>query len=217
MQNDRNIARLAVLLEEETLDEPTPVTMFAHGPPTFRRESPMYLRTLSKLYGRWLLRRNPVAFARYRGVQVGDGCRLLGLRPGTFGSEPYLVRLGDRVTVTGGVQFVTHDGGVWVLRKQFPDIDVFAPIDIGSNVFIGYGAIILPGARVGDNVVIGAGSLVRGSVPSDTVVAGVPARHVATLDAYSERALARALHVRSYAPAAKKAFLLNHFYAKRKQ
>jgi len=63
-----------------------------------------------------------------------------------FGSEPYLVRLGDHVSITAGVKFISHDGGVWVFRDRFPELDVFGPITVGSNVFIGINALIMPGS-----------------------------------------------------------------------
>src|SRR3954454_364631 len=94
----------------------------------------------------WLaIRRDAAQWARSIGVVVGTGSRLIDCDRRTFGSEPYLVTIGDHVTVTSGVRFITHDGGVWVLREKHPDIDFIAPISIGSNVFIGLDALILPG------------------------------------------------------------------------
>ena len=55
------------------------------------------------------------------------------------------------------------------------------PVEIGSGTWIGHGAIVLPGATIGRNVVIGAGSVVRGTVPDHCVVVGVPARVVRRL------------------------------------
>jgi acetyltransferase-like isoleucine patch superfamily enzyme len=89
-----------------------------------------------------------------------SGCR--------FSSEPYLITLGDRVSATR-VRFETHDGGVWVARSAHPQIDMVKPIVVGSNVFLGYGAIIMPGVTIGDNVVIGAGAVVTRDIPANSV------------------------------------------------
>jgi acetyltransferase-like isoleucine patch superfamily enzyme len=56
------------------------------------------------------------------------------------------------------------------------------PVSIGSGSWIGHGAVILPGTAIGRNVVVGAGSVVRGTVPDHAVVAGVPARVVRRLE-----------------------------------
>ena len=140
----------------------------------------------------WRLDR--VRQARALGVRVGCDCRIYDCH---FGSEPYLITIGDHVTITAGVQFCTHDGGVWVFRKEYPDIDVFAPIRVGNNVFIGAYSILLPGAVVGDNCVIGAGSVVAGEIPANCVAAGAPARVVRSLEEYRSRSLARAVHIRN--------------------
>lgn len=156
-------------------------------------------------------RRDPVRFARALGVDVGERCRLLGVTSGTFGSEPYLISLGDHVTVTGGVRFVTHDGGVWILRDEDPDLDVLGKITVGSNVFIGLNTVILPGVTIGDNVVIGAGSVVVRDIPNDSIAAGVPARVVSNLDGYRRRAKEIGLPTKRMSPKEKRQFLLRHF------
>jgi acetyltransferase-like isoleucine patch superfamily enzyme len=116
-----------------------------------------------------------------------------------------LVTLGDHVTVTAGVNFVTHDGGVWVLRQEFPSVDVVGEIVVGDNCFIGLRAILLPGVTVGDNCVIAAGAVVNRDIPDGSIAAGVPARVVSSLADYRERALAKAIHVRGLPPSQKRA------------
>lgn len=171
----------------------------------------MLKRMLVFLHKRWQIKRDPVGYARSIGVSVGERCRLINLSIGTFGSEPYLVQLGDHVTLTDNVRFITHDGGVWVFRQEHPDLDVFGPIRLGNNVFVGINTIIFPGVTIGDNCVIGAGSMVTRDIPPGSVAAGVPARVLKSVDDYRESVLRKALFVRSYSPQQKRDFLTKHF------
>lgn len=164
----------------------------------------MIRRIIIFCYKYWLLKKDPTSYARSIGVRIGADTRVLGIQLGTFGSEPYLVQLGDHVEVTSGVKFITHDGGVWLGRKEFPDIDILAPIKVGNNVFIGIDSIIMPGVTIGDNVVIGAGSVVTRDIPSGSVVAGSPAKHINSASAYLKKARGRSLNTRSMPPEEKK-------------
>lgn len=63
-----------------------------------------------------------------------------------FGSEPYLIRIGNNCRITNGVRFVTHDGGLWVLKNQgllSSKYGKFGPIIVKDNVHIGWNAIIM--------------------------------------------------------------------------
>ncbi|MFT6085175.1 MAG: acetyltransferase-like isoleucine patch superfamily enzyme [Glaciecola sp.] len=147
----------------------------------------------------------PISYARWIGVSMGPGCRLIDVH---FSSEPYLIKLGSHVSATG-VRFETHDGGVWVMREEYPEIDIVGPITIGNNVFIGYGVIILPGITIGDNVVIGAGSVVSKNIPSNVVVVGVPARIIKSIEDYKVKATEYGHQTKQMSPAQKK-----RYYAK---
>lgn len=120
----------------------------------------------------------PERYARYLGVKIGKGC---SIATKYFGSEPYLVEIGDHVQITSGVRFFTHGGG-WVFRRDNPKFDCFGKVKIGSNVYIGNCAMIMPGVSVGNNVVIGAGSVVTKSVVDNIVVAGNPAREIGKIN-----------------------------------
>lgn len=126
--------------------------------------------------------RRPFWYQKLLGVHVGVGNRFTGAI--NFGSEPYLVELGDDVTVAQNVTFITHDGGARLFRGDHPGLNIFDRIRVGNNVFIGSAVTILPGVSIGNNVVIGACSLVTKSVPSNVVVAGVPARVIKSIDDY---------------------------------
>ncbi|NVC64713.1 acyltransferase [Vibrio sp. 05-20-BW147] len=143
-------------------------------------------------------------YARSIGVHVGKGCRFVGKND--FGSEPYLIIIGDKVSLTN-VQFVTHDGGVWVFRDEFSDIDVIAPIRVGNNVFIGAGATLMPGVTIGDNVVIGAGAVVTKNIESGWVVGGVPAKKIKPLQEYKKAVLSKSVNTKKMCSAEKKLFL----------
>ncbi len=72
----------------------------------------------------------------------------------SFGSEPYLIEIGDKTKITYGCKFITHDGGTYVLRNVYDkakDACVYGRIKIGKNCFIGNDVIILPGVTIGDN------------------------------------------------------------------
>lgn len=119
---------------------------------------------------------SPVAYARKIGVSVGKGVRIFSLHPGAFGSEPYLISIGDNVIITAGVRFITHEGSVFLFREEFPKLDVMGPISVGANTFIGMNAIIMPGVSIGNNCIVGAMSLVTKNVPDGSVVGGNPAK-----------------------------------------
>lgn len=166
-----------------------------------------FVKAVKRTRRRILLSRDPVAYARSLGVRVGKNCRLLSVN---FGSEPYLVTLGDHVSATL-TYFITHDGGIWVFRDRDPNIDTFSPIHVGSNVFIGLGTIILPGVTIGDNVVIGAGAVVTRDIPSNCVAAGVPARRIKSIEEYWSSFSGRTVPTKLLSRQEKRAYLTKHF------
>lgn len=126
-------------------------------------------------------------FLKKIGVKTNGKVFLYGNHYKTFGSEPWLIELGDNVHITSEVLFLTHDGGTLIYRNKIPDLEITKPIIVGNNVYFGNRVIILPGVRIGDNVVIGAGSIVTKNVPDNSVVAGIPAKIIKSGDAYLEK------------------------------
>ena len=164
--------------------------------------------------------KNPVGFCRKIGVQIGEDCVILGSHH-PFGTEPYLVTIGDHVRINAGVQFITHDGGVWVLRRmqelasdsneKLSDIDLFGKIDIGNNVQIGSNVMILPNVKIGSNVVIGAGAIVTKNIPDNSVAVGIPARVIETVEEYYKKNKDCFVHTKKMSSSAKKAFLEQYY------
>lgn len=128
-----------------------------------------------------------IAYLRHKGVKIGQECEIH--KEAIFGSEPYLITIGNHVRITRGVKFVTHDGGLWVLRKlgKCPNADHFGSIVIGDNTHIGWDSTIMPGVHIGNNCVIGCSSVVTKDIPDNSVAVGVPARVIETIDQYYEK------------------------------
>lgn len=116
-----------------------------------------------------------VKFLRKQGMKVGEKCHFNSM---SFSTEPYLIELGDKVTISAGCDLVTHDGAVKCFRGEISDADIFGKIVIGNNVFIGINCTILPNTFIGDNCIVGAGSVVRGKFAEGSVIVGNPARAV---------------------------------------
>lgn len=152
----------------------------------------------------------PSKVAKKLGVKMGKNCVL---RSTYFGSEPYLIEMGDNVQTTRGVTFITHDS-LSVLRIKYPEYknaDIFGKIIIGNNVFLGINTIVLRGTTIGDNVIIGAGSVVKGEIKSDSVYAGVPAKFICTLDEYIEKNKDSFVNTKHLNQNDKKNFLLKEY------
>lgn len=135
----------------------------------------------------WLIYRlifGSIRYARRIGVHVGEECRLYSTN---FGSEPFLVKIGNRVTVTSGVKFLTHDGSVGLFFDHGKRYQRYAPVTIGNDVFIGVNSLIMPGVTIGNRVVIGAGSIVTKNIPDNSVFAGNPSQFLCTFDEYEAK------------------------------
>jgi len=152
-----------------------------------------------------------VKFARSLGVRLGENVRFYGISRAMFGSEPWLITIGNNVFITAGVHFVTHDGGTLILRKEVPDLEWTAPIKIGNDVYIGVRSTILPGVTIGNRCIIGACSVVNKDIPDNSVAAGCPAKVVRSTDDYLERLKAKSLKLGHLSGKEKEIMLKKHF------
>jgi acetyltransferase-like isoleucine patch superfamily enzyme len=157
---------------------------------------------------------NPNSYAERIGVRLGKNVKFYAMKAGMFSTEPWLITIGDDCFITANCQFVTHDGGTLILRKEIPDLEITAPITIGNDVYIGLNTTILAGTKVGNRCIIGACSLVKGEFPDNSVIAGVPARVIKTVDEYLEQIKSQSLHFGHLSAAEKEKALKAHFNIK---
>lgn len=129
---------------------------------------------------------------------IGPDCTLsAGMIPGQICLTDQVVRIGDRCLIGKGSGIVGHfeisiGDDVWTghnvyitdQNHGYEDVNLpisvqtmpERPVRIGSGSWIGHGAVVLPGADIGEHVVIGANSVVTGPIPDNSVAVGVPAR-----------------------------------------
>ncbi|CAN5421770.1 hypothetical protein BH10PLA2_BH10PLA2_05570 [soil metagenome] len=161
----------------------------------FLRPIQAFVRWLAMRHGRaqslWFLLCKPrndefAEFLRRHGGlhSMGKECRI---NTEVRITDPAYVSLGNNVTLSS-CALIGHDASIGVIgRATGKLLDAVGKIDIRDNVFIGYGAILLPGITIGPNAIVAAGSVVNRDVPPGTVVAGVPAHAVGTFDDLADR------------------------------
>ena len=129
----------------------------------------------------------------YKAKIIGDAkyLKLLGAEIGNNNSfynnrydegHAYLLKIGNGCTITN-VTFLNHDAST----KRITGKTKIGKIIIGNNVFIGMNSILLPNIKIGDNCIIGAGSVVTKSMPENSVICGNPAKVINSIDNFKEK------------------------------
>ncbi len=108
-------------------------------------------------------------------IIMGEYC---SISPRAVITDPDYVRMGDNARLSDCFLF-GHDGSInMVNRMMNTAFDAVGKIIIGNNVFIGHGAIVLPDTTIGDDTIIGAGSVLKGNIEGGYVYAGSPLRRI---------------------------------------
>ena len=126
-------------------------------------------------------------YLRKLGIAIGKGTHAFTNNFIIDTQRPWMIKIGEYCKITDGVIILQHDYSRSVLRRVYGDVvGESKETIIGNNVFLGINSIILMGTHIGDNVIVGAGSVVSGNIPSNVVVAGNPAKIIRTLDDHYE-------------------------------
>lgn len=130
-----------------------------------------------------------IKFLRKKGVEIGEHCTIFDPTSVRIDSQnPWMLKIGDYVRITAGVQILTHDYSFSVLASISGDIlGSVQEVVLGNNIFIGRNAIILKGVHIGDNVIIGAGSVVSKNCEENSVYAGIPAKRICSVEQMYKR------------------------------
>lgn len=141
---------------------------------------------------------------RHHGMTVGNNCTICcNILP----SEPYLVSIGNNVTISAPVQLLTHDNSI--IKMSHGEVtDIFGAINIGDNCFIGANTVILPGVTLVDNIIVAAGSVVTKSFyENNIIIGGNPARKITTWEASLEKNINYAQNIKDLSIKEKKKLL----------
>jgi len=137
-------------------------------------------RLLGRLRGEQSLAR-----MRRRGLRAERPVRI-GRRVFIDAEYAWAVEIGAFTIIANDVRIIAHDAAV----KRITGYTEVRPVVIGQRCYIGAGTLVLPGATIGDDAIVGAGALVRGEIPAGSVAVGAPARPIGTVEELRERHLA---------------------------
>lgn len=114
-------------------------------------------------------------------IQLSTHPPFPGYSPGQYIQAVNGIRFGANVIMGPGVKLISANHDLNDFEKHIP----CGPIVIGDNCWLGANAVLLPEAKLGDHVIVGAGAVVSGSFPDNCVIAGVPARKIRDLEPYA--------------------------------
>jgi acetyltransferase-like isoleucine patch superfamily enzyme len=134
-----------------------------------------------------IAKRGKVRFGRF--TWIGDGTKIrchegiveIGAKT-VMGQECTIsayrrIRIGEQCVIADRAMFIDFDHGIVEVERPIRRQGIYMrEVEVGSNVWIGYGACVLRGTRVGDNSVLGTYAVITKDVPANAVVGGVPAQ-----------------------------------------
>lgn len=131
-------------------------------------------------------RESIISYYRSKGVYIGRDVYVKDPKFLSIDiSRPSLIEIGDHVFLHKGLRILTHDYASWVFVNSLDDfIPSSGRVKIGNNVWFGENCTVLKGVNIGDNCVIGYGSVVTKNIPSNSVAVGIPAKVICSIEEY---------------------------------
>ena len=145
---------------------------FNHSRPSEEEKRRELQKQMFGAIGDHVIIQQPVTIMRGRTVHIGDYCYF---NSNTFFVDDYDIYIGDWVLFGPNVTIATTGHPVHPELRSTGAMYSF-PVRIGNNVWVGSNTVIMPGVTIGDNAVIGAGSVVTRDVPANVIAFGNPCR-----------------------------------------
>ena len=149
----------------------------------------MYVFKLFKKYKEHRKRvTNYIDYLKNKGISIGENTLIAHEGSIIDLASPFLITIGKNVCIASHVTIMTHDCAQNVIVRYSGEITGGAgPVNIGDNVYIAMHTTILRNSQIGNNVIIGANSLVHGKLEDNSIYAGNPAIKISSLEDYIEK------------------------------
>lgn len=130
-----------------------------------------------------------IEYLRKQGISIGSDCVFRSPNSVRIDlTRPSLITIGNNVDINKNFQIMTHDFASGVFRVVYSDfLNSSGRVTIGNNIYFGTDVIVLKGVTIGDNCIIGAGSVINRDIPSNSVAVGVPCKVICSLDEYYQK------------------------------
>jgi acetyltransferase-like isoleucine patch superfamily enzyme len=140
-----------------------------------------------------------IKFLKQQGMDITGRPIYIGATTSFDGKDYSVIHIGDKSVISSEVRFLTHDYSISraieatgkTLEKE---VYFVRDIYVGENCFIGTRSILMPGCRLGNNVIVGAGSVVRGEIPDNSIVMGNPAEIIDNTIDWANRKMDKAIY-----------------------
>ena len=143
---------------------------------------------MCKVISAFAKRFKPVYFLKRNGAKIGEKVFIdKGFKPG---SEIDLISIGNNVNISANCRIICHDGSNVVLERlklSEKGFRKYGTVSIGNNVFVGIDVTFLPNSGVGDNCIVGYGSVVTKSFGNNVVIAGCPAKVICSIEEFTKK------------------------------
>lgn len=135
-----------------------------------------------------------VYYYKKHGMKIEGKPRYISAKTLFDGTDYSLITIGNGVTISSFIRFLTHDWAVDTVHLAFASCDPqkrpigkIKGIEIGDYSFIGTNSIIMPGTKLGKGVIVGAGTVVRGEIPDYSIVIGNPGKIIGDSREYCKK------------------------------
>lgn len=130
-----------------------------------------------------------ISYYKRKGIRIGNNCIFRSTGSVRIDlTRPSLISIGDNVDMNKNFTIMTHDFSHRVFIALYGEfLSSSGRVKIGNNIYFGSNVTVLKGVEIGDNCIIGAGSIVTKDIPANSVASGIPCKVICSIEEYYEK------------------------------